>query len=666
MHEIIETVGLSRVFRDRRAVDGLELHIAAGETYGLLGPNGAGKTTTIQMLTTLLAPSEGRALVCGLDVVGQAAEVRRRLGYVSQEKGVRHRLTGRESVELEADLNHVPRSLRARRVEEVLDIVGMLPDADRFVAEYSGGMQKRLDLACGLLHLPELLILDEPTLGLDVQSRHRVWDHLRRLRDQGITVLLATNYLDEADRLCDRITIIDGGREVVTGTPAELKRGVAADTVHVETTAPHELRTAVEGAAWVRQITLTDRRHLRILVDDAAKALPEVMRAALDRGIDLESVGRSAPTLDDVFLHHTGRDLTTPAASPTDTGETVHALHEDTRTPPARPRPAAEGHPHTPAVTHSRDGGVRSTPSAGGVRSTPSAGGDPSAPTALLAHPGRQRPIAPVPPSSPGGSRLPTGSAGPRAREVAALLRRWYLELSRERLHLAFTLLQPVIWLVFLGSAMGRAVDSRVVGTGDYIAFMLPGVIAFTVVSTGVSGAVPLLWDKETGYLNKLMSMPIGRSSLLISRLVFQMALGVAQAACILLVAAALGVRPATSLPGSLVVLAVAALLAMAFSALFMALACRAPDHNAFFAITGFVSLPILFTSNAFVPLDAMPAWMAATARLNPLTYAIESMRVLVVEGWRPSLTGDLLTLAAFAAAALALGVHQFRRLTHR
>lgn len=582
---IIETHLLTRVFQDRRAVDSLDLQVSAGEIHGLLGPNGAGKTTTIHMLTTLLAPSGGNALVCGLDVTRQAAEVRRRIGYVSQEKGVRYLLTGRESVEIEADLNHVPRRFRKARAEQVLEIVGLLPDADRFVAEYSGGMQKRLDLACGLLHLPEVLILDEPTLGLDVQSRHRIWDYLSMLRDQGVTVLLATNYLDEADRLCDRITIIDEGCQVVTGAPAELKRAVGADIVQITAASPGRLRAAIEGSPSVRQITATGPRDLHISVDDASKAIPEVLRASLRLGVDLESVSYSRPTLDDVFLLHTGKDL---------------ALPEE-------PVPA---------------------------------------PTMALG------------PLTPG--------TGPWTQEVVALVRRWYLELTRERLHLVFTLVQPAIWLLFLGSAIARTVDAKVVGTGDYIAFMLPGVIAFTIVGTGISGAIPLLWDKETGYLNKLMSMPIRRSSLLISRLVFQLVLGAMQALTILLVAIALGVRLATSFPGALLVLLVAGLLAVAFSAMFMALACSAPGHNTFFAITGFVTLPILFMSNAFVPLNVMPTWMAVVARLNPLTYAIESMRLLVVNGWRPALAGHLLALAAFAAGCLALGAHQFRRRTGR
>ncbi|MFI7442402.1 ABC transporter ATP-binding protein [Nonomuraea indica] len=225
MGHIIEAAALRRAFGGHPAVDGLDLEVAAGEVFGLLGPNGAGKTTTIRMLATLLPPGSGTARVCGFDVVRAAGEVRRRIGYVMQNVSPMgyYLLTGREKAEIEASLYHVPRRQVKARVAEALDLVGLAAHADRLVQEYSGGMQKRLDLACGLLHRPELLILDEPTLGLDVQSRHRVWDHVRDLSREGTTVLLATNYMDEADRLCDRLTIIDHGRRVAGGTPAALK-----------------------------------------------------------------------------------------------------------------------------------------------------------------------------------------------------------------------------------------------------------------------------------------------------------------------------------------------------------------------------------------------------------------------------------------------------------
>jgi len=308
---VIEAEGLTRSFGARRAVDDLDLQVEAGDVFGLLGPNGAGKTTTIRMLTTLLAPTAGSAKVCGFDVTRQPGQVRRRIGYVMQNVALQtnHLLTGRENVELEAALRHVPRRLCRARAEEMLDLVGLLPHADRLIAEYSGGMRKRLDLAGGLLHRPEVLVLDEPSLGLDVQSRHRMWDHIRGLRDQGTTVLLATNYLDEADRLCNRLTIIDDGRTVVTGSPAELKRAIGADVVQVTTGAADRLRAAIEGEAWVQRFVVTDSGDVHVYVDDASVALPAVMRLSLDHGVDLERVTYSQPTLDDVFLLHTGREL---------------------------------------------------------------------------------------------------------------------------------------------------------------------------------------------------------------------------------------------------------------------------------------------------------------------------------------------------------------------
>ena len=308
---VIEAEGLTRLFGARRAVDALDLQVEAGDVFGLLGPNGAGKTTTIRMLTTLLAPTAGSARVCGFDVTREPGQVRRRIGYVMQNVALQtnHLLTGRENVELEAALRHVPRRVCRERAEEMLDLVGLLPHADRLIAEYSGGMRKRLDLAGGLLHRPEVLVLDEPSLGLDVQSRHRMWDHIRGLRDRGTTVLLATNYLDEADRLCNRLTIIDDGRTVVTGSPGDLKRAIGADVVQVTTDAADRLRIAIGGERWVQRFVVTDSGDVHVYVDDASVALPAVMRLSLEHDVGLERVTYSQPTLDDVFLLHTGREL---------------------------------------------------------------------------------------------------------------------------------------------------------------------------------------------------------------------------------------------------------------------------------------------------------------------------------------------------------------------
>jgi ABC-2 type transport system permease protein len=255
-------------------------------------------------------------------------------------------------------------------------------------------------------------------------------------------------------------------------------------------------------------------------------------------------------------------------------------------------------------------------------------------------------------------------AGGHWVQEVMALARRWWIELLRERLNLLLSVAQPAIWLVFFGAGVERAIDATVIGTDDYVGFMLAGIIAFTIVGNGVSGAMPLLWDKETGYLDRLMSMPIARSTVIVSRFVFQVAQQSAQILLVVLVALLLGVRVAAGPAGLLVILVAAALLTMSVTAAFSALAYAVPQHGTFFAIAGFVTLPLLFMSNAFVPLHAMPGWMAVVARLNPLTYAIDAMRTLVIDGWAASIAWSLAALALAAAVCLAAGVQQFRRRT--
>lgn len=249
-------------------------------------------------------------------------------------------------------------------------------------------------------------------------------------------------------------------------------------------------------------------------------------------------------------------------------------------------------------------------------------------------------------------------------QEVASLSRRWYLQLIRDRLNLIFSLTQPAFWLIFFGGAMGRAVDTDISGTTNYVGFMLAGIIAFTVVTNAMTGAMPLLWDKETGYLDKLLSMPMARSSLIVSRFLFQFGLGTAQVLLVFVVATATSVDIAAGIGGAVVILLVAGLLSMAFSAVFTALAFRVPTHGTFFAITGFVTLPLVFMSNAFVPIDAMPDWMAIFARLNPLSYAVDAIRILILEGWSAGVAGSMAILGAFAALCLGLATFEFRRHT--
>ncbi len=304
---VVQIEGLTRRFGPVTAVTGLELDVSAGQIVGLLGPNGSGKTTTIRMVATLLAPTSGTARVCGFDICSQPALVRACLGYVMQQAPARWNLTVREILEIEAALLHVPPTLIRCAVERVLELVGLEASAGRLFQHLSGGMQKRLDLASGLLHRPRVLILDEPTVGLDVVSRHRVWNAIRALRAEGVAILLATNYLDEADRLCDRVTIIKDGRVVVGGEPDQLKRGIGHDVVAVRTDQPRLLCGVIGGQSWVeRSIQLGTEVHVH--VRDAAAALPAIVALAAAVGVVLDRVTYQEPSLDEVFALHTGQE----------------------------------------------------------------------------------------------------------------------------------------------------------------------------------------------------------------------------------------------------------------------------------------------------------------------------------------------------------------------
>jgi ABC-2 type transport system ATP-binding protein len=312
---VIEACGLARTFTTRRgtveAVRGVDLSVAPGEIVGFLGPNGAGKSTTLRMLTTLLAPTAGTARVAGCDLRDDPAGVRRRIGYVGQAGGADPTVPVGEELMLQAGLYGM-RDASARVTELCgrLDLDGL---ADRLAGSLSGGQRRRLDIALGLVHRPPLVFLDEPTTGLDPQSRGNLWDHIRGMRDRdGTTVFLTTHYLDEADALCDRILIIDHGRIVAEGTPAELKRRVSGDVVTLRLNGGEDdavrAHKALAGLASVREAQVSEG-SVRLTVTDGDHALMELVRVLDGAGVELASLSLARPTLDDVFLTVTGRSL---------------------------------------------------------------------------------------------------------------------------------------------------------------------------------------------------------------------------------------------------------------------------------------------------------------------------------------------------------------------
>jgi ABC-2 type transport system ATP-binding protein len=316
MDSIISTEDLRKTFRGQRgdveAVRGVTFDVNRGEIFGFLGPNGAGKTTTLRMLTTLLPIDSGSAMVAGLDVARYPKEVRTRIGYVSQLGGADNLATGRENLILQGRLYGENLQTVTKRAAELMEILDLSEFADRRVKTYSGGQRRRLDVALGIVHQPEVLFLDEPSTGLDPQNRVHLWDHVRGLRERGATIFVTTHYLEEADALCDRLVIMDHGSVVIGGTPRELKRQVAGESVVLSLReydgGGKRASELLAAQPFVREVNSEDNQ-VRLYVEDGSVALPQILRLLDAERIAVRSMSLSEATLDDVFLRQTGRSL---------------------------------------------------------------------------------------------------------------------------------------------------------------------------------------------------------------------------------------------------------------------------------------------------------------------------------------------------------------------
>jgi ABC-2 type transport system ATP-binding protein len=314
---IIETKGLRKSFRARgrekttvEAVRGVDLVVNEGEVFGFLGPNGAGKTTTLRMLATLIDPDGGSATVAGADLRRQPGEVRKRIGYVAQGGSTWEESTAREELVQQARMYGIAKAQAQQLAVKALESFQLTEYADRPCKTYSGGQRRRVDIALGIIHGPRIVFLDEPTTGLDPQSRAHMWDEIRRLKSEGMTIFLTTHYLDEADALCDRISIMDNGLVVAEGTPDELKREISGDTVLVGFDGQSELATkALRAEPFVNSLESTEDGLLRLNVEEGATAIPLILRALDGAGVPLRSIELHRPSLDDVFLTKTGRSL---------------------------------------------------------------------------------------------------------------------------------------------------------------------------------------------------------------------------------------------------------------------------------------------------------------------------------------------------------------------
>ena len=308
----IETKSLTKSFGDVTAVNDISFSVKTGEIFGFLGPNGAGKSTTMMILTTLLKPTSGHALISEFDVMNDAKRVRENIGYVQQETTVDEYLTGRENLLLQAKLNHIPKNEINSRIDEVLELIELSEKQNDSVVTYSGGMRKRLDIAGGLLHRPKVLFLDEPTVGLDIQTRRKIWEYIKKIHTEfDMTIFLSTHYMEEADNLCDRVGIIDGGKIQVIDSPENLKNAMGNEVISIileDDSVSDSFLSKLKEIEFVKNIK-EDGTKLTMFVSNGTEVIPKIFQIASDQKIKIITISLTRPTLDDVFISYTGHEI---------------------------------------------------------------------------------------------------------------------------------------------------------------------------------------------------------------------------------------------------------------------------------------------------------------------------------------------------------------------
>ena len=604
--------GLTKSFGEVQALRGIDLSVPRGTVLGVLGPNGAGKTTAVRILTTLLVPDKGRALVEGYDVVRDAAAVRRSIGLAGQSAAIQEELTGRENLEIIGRLYHLSWPHARSRAVELLEQFGLSDAADRAAKNYSGGMQRRLDLAASLVGRPKVLFLDEPTTGLDPRSRLGMWDIIRSLVADGTTLLLTTQYLDEADELANEIVVIDHGLVIAAGTSEELKGRVGGDVV--EFTVP-DRGLIDDAAAAISKIgesePLADPGNgvvsLRV-GSRGSDALVEVVRSLDAAGVETRGLALRRPSLDDVFLALTG-----------------HAAEEEEpggRAPRAAGRPARQG--------HGKDGVM----------------------TAVA-----ERTGAPGLPAGPG--------LGVRTRwavtDTLTITRRNLLVWMRVPAYLVFTVIQPVIFVLMFRYVFGGAIPVKV--PGGYVNFLIPGIVAQTAAFASFGTAIALAVELKKGVIDRLRSMPMARSAVLAGRLVADTGRMTVTILIIIGVGYAVGFRflngfgPAVAMILLAIVFGVAICCISAFTGLAIG------DEESVQAFGLIWLFPLTFLSSAFVPIATMPGWLQAFANNQPVTYVVDTMRALALGGpVAANLWKSVAWLAGIFIVFLPLAVRAYKR----
>jgi ABC transporter DrrB family efflux protein len=598
----VRVEGMVKRFGSTTALAGVDLEVPEGIVFGLLGPNGAGKTTLVRILATLLEPDAGRAELLGLDVVAESSRVREQLALTGQFAAVDELLTGRENLEMFGRLFRLSRTEARRRASELLERFELIDAADRTAKTYSGGMRRRLDLASSMLTQPRVLFLDEPTTGLDPRSRNEIWEIVRDLRREGTTILLTTQYLEEADQLADEIAVIDHGRVIAEGTGNELKDRVGGHILEVELA---DVRQRDEArAALLRvgcgqpeedgrpdRLTLPAPRESLVLVEEAAAEL----RSA---GIGVSEMGLRGPTLDDVFLQLTGQ-------------------------------PSSEnGKPQVAA----------------------------SAPDEVGLKRPRRLPRLEAPSLQNAETSLP---------DTAVVTMRNLRHFWRQPDLLVFSTIQPIMFVVLFVYVFGGAVGLALPPGVSYVDYLLPGIFVQSVTFRASQTAVGLSEDLRRGVIDRFRSMPMARSAVLLGRTTADLVRNVLIIGLMIVVGYLVGFSfHAGVLPALGCVALVAAFgFALCWIFAFVSLVVRGAETA---QTAGFVLLfPLVFASSVFVPVSTLPSWLQPIAKASPVTLTADAARTLALTGGVPdSLGGSLAWIVGIVAVFVPLSVWRYRRMS--
>jgi ABC transporter DrrB family efflux protein len=610
----IHVEGLVKRFGTTTALAGIDLNVEEASVFGLLGPNGAGKTTLVRVLATLVAPDGGRARVFGRDVVDDPAGVRELLGLTGQFAAVDEMLTGRENLQMFGRLFNLSAVAARSRANELLERFDLADAGDRRVGTYSGGMRRRLDLASSLLTRPRVLFLDEPTTGLDPRSRNEIWSVVRELVGEGTTLLLTTQYLEEADQLANQIAVIDHGRVIAQGTGDELKDRIGGKLLEVELATAVErdrARSALVGIGcgepepgdWLAQLTLPAPHDGLEMIENAASALRRAEVAVRDLRL-------RRPTLEDVFLQLTG-------APPTEDEAASEATTDET---PSLDVPAADA-------------------------------------TRAARPPAATRP--------PRWRRLSPGKIRAASADARVVSTRNLRHFIRQPDLLVFSTIQPITFVLLFAYVFGGAISPSLPRGVTYINYLLPGILVQSVTFRASMTALGLSDDLKLGVIDRFRTMPMARSAVLVGRTAADLVRNILIIGLMILIGFIIGFRFQAGVVQALgsIVLVSAFGFALSWIFAFVALMVRSAEAA---QSAGFVFLfPLVFASSVFVPVSSMPNWLEAFANVSPVTVTADAARSLaLVPGVPSTLSGAIAWIAGILCLFVPLSVWRYRRMT--